>query len=408
MRPLVYVCVALSALASADPVVAQQALAEAEAVSRVSLESPRARAIRAHVDLARADLLAASRWPNPRVTASREAVAGVTEDFLLVSQGLPFTGRRRLERGSADMGVRAAELRSEDLIRRLRVDARRAFVDLSAEEMRVRQLEEALADLQSLVAVLARREAAGDAAGFDRLRAEREALDVAAALSDARAWRARSQGALAGLFFPSPAPDSLHAAPLSPAGPPLPAPDALVAQAEAARTDLIAFDRDVEAARLAGDAAARRRIPEPEIVAGLKTSNVGDDRRGSVVSIVTSLSLFDRARPERARAEARLRLATAEREALRAEIGATVRALHRAAEERRLAADAYRLASLPKSDELRRIAQVSYDAGERGILELLDAFRSASDARLRLTSLDAAVAHAEIDLELATTVEIRK
>jgi outer membrane protein TolC len=57
---------------------------------------------------------------------------------------------------------------------------------------------------------------------------------------------------------------------------------------------------------------------------------------------------------------------------------------------------------------LRRIAQLSYDAGERGILELLDSYRIASDAWLRLADLDAAVAHAEIDLELMTAVEIRK
>ncbi|RPJ56127.1 MAG: hypothetical protein EHM24_30705, partial [Acidobacteria bacterium] len=68
----------------------------------------------------------------------------------------------------------------------------------------------------------------------------------------------------------------------------------------------------------------------------------------------------------------------------------------------------YRQEAVPRSDELRSIAQVSYDAGERGILELLDAYRSAADARLRLLELDAAAAHADIDLELATAVEIRK
>jgi outer membrane protein TolC len=51
---------------------------------------------------------------------------------------------------------------------------------------------------------------------------------------------------------------------------------------------------------------------------------------------------------------------------------------------------------------------VSYDAGERGILELLDAYRSASNARLRLVDLETDVARSEIDLEVATAVEIRK
>jgi hypothetical protein len=118
--------------------------------------------------------------------------------------------------------------------------------------------------------------------------------------------------------------------------------------------------------------------------------------------------LFDRALPERLRADGRGRQAAAERDALRAEIGATVRALRLTAEERRGAAESYRRAALPVSETLRRIARISYEAGERGILELLDSYRLASDAGLRLLEMDAAVAHAEIDLELATAVEIRK
>ena len=80
----------------AAPAVAQQALTESEAIAQVSLESPRARAIRAQADLVRADALAARRIVNPGVTASREAVSGVTEHYLLLSQTLPVTGRRTL------------------------------------------------------------------------------------------------------------------------------------------------------------------------------------------------------------------------------------------------------------------------------------------------------------------------
>ena len=59
----------------------------------------------------------------------------------------------------------------------------------------------------------------------------------------------------------------------------------------------------------------------------------------------------------------------------------------------------YRVAAIGRSDDLKRIARVSYEAGERGILELLDAYRSASTARARLADLDALVAEAEIELE---------
>ena len=51
--------------------------------------------------------------------------------------------------------------------------------------------------------------------------------------------------------------------------------------------------------------------------------------------------------------------------------------------ERRAAADRYRTAVANSADQIERIAQVSYEAGERGILELLDAYRTTASARAR-------------------------
>ena len=49
---------------------------------------------------------------------------------------------------------------------------------------------------------------------------------------------------------------------------------------------------------------------------------------------------------------------------------------------------------------------MSYDAGERGILELLDAYRTGASARVRQSALDAAVRQAEIELEFVSGWEI--
>jgi cobalt-zinc-cadmium efflux system outer membrane protein len=75
--------------------------------------------------------------------------------------------------------------------------------------------------------------------------------------------------------------------------------------------------------------------------------------------------------------------------------------------ERRAAADRYRAGATQGSDVLERIARVSYDAGERGILELLDAYRSGASARVRSAALDAAVRQAEIELEFVSGWEIQ-
>ena len=72
----------------------------------------------------------------------------------------------------------------------------------------------------------------------------------------------------------------------------------------------------------------------------------------------------------------------------------------------RLAADRYRASAVQAAAELERIAQVSYDAGERGILELLDGLRTAATARVRQSALDYAVRQAELELEFVSGWEI--
>ena len=83
------------------PILAQTApplvLSEADAIARLSTDSPRVRAIRSGIELARADVIAAARWPNPRVYVGREAVAGVSETISSILQPLPITGVRRFE-----------------------------------------------------------------------------------------------------------------------------------------------------------------------------------------------------------------------------------------------------------------------------------------------------------------------
>jgi cobalt-zinc-cadmium efflux system outer membrane protein len=127
---------------------------------------------------------------------------------------------------------------------------------------------------------------------------------------------------------------------------------------------------------------------------------------GSVLSVHASIPLFDKARPERAMARARMAQAEARTMAFRASLTAQIAALRAAVIERREAADRYRTTATQDADALERIAQVSYEAGERGILELLDAYRSGGAARTRQLALENAARQAEIELEFVSGWEI--
>jgi len=333
-------------------------------------------------------------------------VAGVRETMTMVAQTLPITGRRSFEKSAAASLVDAATSRTDDELRRARADLRLAFADLTAAQTRERALVRARDRLQGLADVLARRESAGEAAGFDRLRSEREVLDWEADRVAAAADRVRAQAALAAFFAGPVDPGSLVAADVAATrAVDLPSVETLIGRAESARGELIALRHEIDSAQFALRAAGRRAIPEPEVTAGTKSSTVLGGDVGSVFSVQAVIPLFDRGHPERALAEARASRAEAQLDASRLRVRAEVGALRAAVVERRTAAERYRAAAA-SSAEVERIAEISYEAGERGILELLDAYRSASTAQLRQTALDIAARQAEIELEYVSGWEI--
>jgi cobalt-zinc-cadmium efflux system outer membrane protein len=380
-------------------------LSEADALARLTAENPRVQAARAGVELARAEVLAAGRWPNPSLSFTHEAAGGVSEGLFTIAQPLPLTGRRGLEVRSAAARADAAADRADDRVRRLRAETRLALVEVWAAQERERELMRRTGRMREVRTMIARREDEGDAAGFDLLRAEREAIDAEIDLATAATDRRRAQTLLASVLqIADPASIVVPPSP-SDSAPPPPLAE-LTAHADAARADLRAFRNEADAASFAMRAAARRRLPEPEVVAGTKSSNAGSGDTGAIVGLRVSLPLFDRGRPEQAAATARADQARVESEALRQSLHAQIAAARASLVERQAAAERYR-AALAAADEVERIARVSYDAGERGILELLDAHRVASSARIRLIELDAAVRQGQIELEFASAWDVR-
>lgn len=403
--PVLCIVLAVACLPAAAG--AQTLLTEAEALARLSPDSPRVVAIRAAIDVTRAEVSAASRFPNPRLSWDRESVLGTTEHIVTLSQPLPITGRRGLEVGAAQRTVAGAEARADEALRRARADLRLAFARLVAAQA----ADDALAGqenrLRDLVTILSRREAAGDAAGFDRLRAERELIEVTTDRSRAVSDRLRSQAALASFFagdvdFTTFIASSTTATTVRA----LPELAALVDRAFKTRPELLALALEAESAELSRRAAERSRIPEPEVGGGVKQSSLGDGAAGTVFTIQASVPLFDRAAPERALAIARARQASARGAALRQSVRAEIAGLYADLINRREAVSRYRESAVRSSDSIARIAQVSYDAGERSILELLDALQTSSVAVLREIELSQAVREAEIELEFASGWEL--
>ena len=340
------------------------------------------------------------------MTVDRESAAGNIEYITTVGQLLPINGQRGLQIRAASALVDAAWNRADDSVRRARADLRLAFAQLAAAQSRERELTGARDRLRGMADVLAKREAAGDAAGFDRLRAEREVVDLDADRAIAASERARAQAMLVGFFGEPVDPARIVAVEAEQSAAPLPSVDALVERAESSRGELLALRKEVDAAQFSSRAADRRKIPDPEVIAGSKSSTLGSGDIGSVVTVQATIPLFDRGGVERAAARARANRAEATAAAFSVALRAEIASLHAAVTERRETAARYRATAVNSTGQIERIAQVSYDEGERGILELLDAYRTGAIARVRQAALDAAVRQAEIELEFISGWEI--
>ena len=405
-------CVAAALSCVSVTASSQTVLTEADALARLSADSPRVRAIRAAVDVARADALAAGRWPNPRVTVNREAVAGITEHMAMVTQPLPVTGRRGLEVHAASRRRRAASSRADDEIRVARAELRARL-----RRSRVGAGARGRADAGTRSAARAGRRARAPGDGRRVGRATTGCAPTAKCWS--RSSRApprvpialRAQGAVAAFFAGADGPLGDRRGGSAGGAHRIAAAVRRAAPARAQigpRRDGGPAARDADSARFAEQAAARRMVPEPEVVAGTKSSNAARRRRRQRAERARRRAALRSRRSPNARAP-RAKMAQAEARAdafdaaLRAQIAARARRRRRAARGRRSLSRRGRHGV----ERLERIALVSYEAGERGILELLDAHRTGSAARVRQVELDAAARHAEIELEWASGWEIR-
>ena len=394
-------CLILASLFA--PWAASAQLTEEEAVQR-ALARPEVRdLVEGDVDAARGDAIRAGLWPNPVLSYSREETRGGPEgardDLALVSQTFDFSGRRGLRSDAAGRRVEATRARGAAARLALEIEVRVRFHELLAAERRVAAAAESLRRTDSLAEAVGRRQAAGDASGYDRGRLERERATFAARAAVEGANLARGRARLAGLLGLREAPGVTGE--LLPAGAPL-ALDALDARLTG-RPDLRALAEEAEAGALEARAGGRGLIPELTLSGGYKGSTVQDERlTGFAVGVAVPLPLFDRGQDEALRGHGRARAARA-RLALETDAAAAeVRGLHAQATALAEAARRFRADALETSRRLVAIADAAYRGGELGILELVDAHRGALDAELLALELELTARRARLDLDLAT------
>jgi cobalt-zinc-cadmium efflux system outer membrane protein len=381
---------------------AAQEVHEREAIQKFLATSPLLRVEQARVDVTRAEWRAGTLLQNPNVAASIEDAANTRDQYLLFQQVLPINGRLSLLRKAGKGAIGAAQARSERRRQLAVADFRRVFLALGAAQQREAILRQNVERLTELLRILREREKAGEGPGFDVMRAERELIDAQAEARLATVTVDQARARLAG-FVPD-----LAAATVSTAietDEALPGTDQALRQALEQRPDYRATHSELEQAVAQQRAAERLKMPDPTFNGGLKHSTIsGFSGSGFVAGFIIPLPLFNHGQADVSRFRAEQQRLTGEQLLLQRQIEAEVRSAYAAASA---SADLLRTYQPPATAELLRAAETAYQEGERGILELLDAYRLVSQAELRRLDLSKTAKEARIEFDLAIGAEVQ-
>lgn len=404
------VCAGLAVfmMVGAAPLTAQVlTLTEEGLLKRFSEENPKTRAFKASVEVVSAEMRTRTLSPNPTISYSREDALGSIEDYLLVGQTLPVSGRLGLLRRAGGAAVSAQRELSSHASRQLRSDLRLEFYNLLLAQQQESAIRQGAANLQEVVRILREREREGEGSLYDRLRAERELAEIQAQLISSEAMAAQARARVASFLAPGTDPGSLAVNghfDISHSLPPL---IELVSRALEVRGDYKAEQEQLQRLEFERQAAERLRIPEPTLVAGLKKVRAfGMSDSGYILSLNFSIPLFNRGQIEATLARSAIARTQADRQGLEQQIATEVKAAYAATQLRRRLAEEYVREVEGKGVELARIAQTAYQEGEQRILELLDAHRLNLNSRLRVLEMVAAAKQAEIELDRAIGGEV--
>lgn len=351
------------------------------------------------MDAARGAVSEAGRLANPVLHLEQERFPDpggrTTERTIAIEQTFDVSGRRGLRRAAAEQWAGVARHDVRERRQRLIAEVRRAFAEALGVERERQTLAAWLARVEAARGTVTRLARAGEVAGYARRRIEREVLAATSRLAATTGDAVRAQERLRGLTGVE---DRADLVPKGELLPPEPPPLQAALRGAGAQPDLAALLAQAEAFEREREAAGREWAPDLTVGVGQKrVAGPGLSDTGVVLSLSFPLPLFDRGDSRRDVAAARARSLRAEHALLAGRRIAEIRGAWRQAAELREAALALRAAP---ASELSRIAETAYRAGEGGILELLDAYRTELDAELAAMNLELRARLARIELDL--------
>ena len=393
------------------------AVAETAALSTkknpLTLEEALARTLRTSPDLIaaseglrtlEAEVLVASRLPNPELTVTLENVAGdgayrdtdAAELTIELSQPIELGGKRRLRREAAEFGRQLAANGQTLANTEVLATTRQRFIAVLAAQEKLALAKEQAELAEKSLAAAEERIKAGKSPEIDRLRLQGETSLAGLTMTQAERALVTARQALAASWGEAQPDFDQVAGDLSllPAAAELSEVEATLEQAPAAANRQIA----TELQRVELEQAKARRIPDPSLTVGWRQFEESNEDAW-LFGISFPLPLFNQGEHEVAAAGSRFNSAKAREVSARNQARSTLRAAWQALADARAEAEMLASQVVPAVAEGFAAAEFGYRAGKFGLLELLDAQRTLFEARQRQLDAQTASHLAAIELQ---------
>jgi len=349
---------------------------------------------------AQAQMLQARAWSNPEIEVglgqSRARDGGDSSGIggVSLAQRIELPGRRspRLSAATLAGHVGLAEYAYQQLI--VEGEIRRAFVDLDRARKGMTIADEGEIAVQEVLSIVEQRVAAGEARRTDLLRARSAASLAQLAREDAKRELATSSAALTA-WCGGGLPDHLVVE-----TPPLAAiPSVLEIEQSLSRHPHIVGLQALVNQRQA-EFASERATTTPDVILGVFADREADtDDVGMTLGL--ELPLWNRNAGGRAAAAAGVAQAEAELASVRLSLSQEALRARDAATAALARSTRYRSELGPAAEETLKLTMLAYQGNETGILDLLEALRTAQEARIELLAAEHAAGLAVISLQQA-------
>jgi outer membrane protein, heavy metal efflux system len=378
-------------------------LSEQDAI-RIGLDRPEIQhQIQSRTTLAESEIVEAETWANPEFSFDQENMNEGPDDIYernyMLSQEFSISGQRtiRVEAARQRLDAEAGNIAQWRLEKT--VEIKQKFYELLYRQEVMGVYKQMRSAMDSLEMVMQERKNAGDISGYDLGRLKQEKSFLVAEQSQAQAEQKRfiqeflsliglsgntafQWPGVSGTLFPQEDFRSLES--LLEQAADQPGLKAMKLQAKAYETD----ERH----------AKRSWIPDLTLGIGYKDT---DEQDGDAILFGASIPIpiFDRNAASLKRAQASRQQLQSEYSLALAEKKGAIRGLWYQGNE---LADAVNLLDCAECDALLETAKIAYQAGEIGVLEILDAYRSAFDHEMQHLTLMREARMVKIELELNT------